>query len=100
MLDPPLLTAGLQVVALGVPPDALIDGPAPGQRARPGDRPAPTCRCSSTAASRRSLDAGAPPEQLERVQATVARLQPAAAQALLAAFRTEMAAAVEETIER
>jgi hypothetical protein len=45
------------------------------------------------------VDAGAPPEQLQRVQDTVARLQPAAAQALLAAFRTEMAAAVEESIE-
>ena len=30
---------------------------------------------------------------------TVGRLQPAAAQALLAAFRTEMAAAVEEAVE-
>jgi len=45
------------------------------------------------------IDAGAPPDQLKRVQDTVARLQPAAAQALLAAFRTEMAAAVEQTIE-
>jgi hypothetical protein len=45
------------------------------------------------------VEAGAPPDQLERVRATVARLQPAAAQALLAAFRTEMAAAVEGAVE-
>lgn len=43
--------------------------------------------------------AGAPPEQLERVRTTVARLQPAAAQAVPAAFRTEMAAAVEGAVE-
>ena len=45
------------------------------------------------------VDAGRAPEQLDRVRDTVARLQPAAAQAVLAAFRTEMAAAVEETLE-
>ncbi len=45
------------------------------------------------------VEAGAPPEQLERVRATVARLQPAAAQALLAAFRTEMAAAVQGAVK-
>ena len=45
------------------------------------------------------LEAGAPPEEFERVQATVARLQPVAAQAVLAAFRTEMAAAVGSAVE-
>jgi hypothetical protein len=45
------------------------------------------------------VESGAPPDQLERVRTTVARLQPAAAQALLAAFRTEMAAAVEGAVE-
>jgi hypothetical protein len=39
-------------------------------------------------------------EQLETVRDTVARLQPAAAQAVLAAFRTEMAAAVEKALEK
>jgi hypothetical protein len=39
------------------------------------------------------------PDQLDQVRDTVARLQPAAAQALLAAFRTEMAAAVAEAVE-
>jgi DNA-binding transcriptional MerR regulator len=39
------------------------------------------------------------PDQLEQVRDTVARLQPAAAQALLAAFRTEMAAVVAEAVE-
>ena len=99
VLDPALLTAGLQVVALGVPPDDLIDAQtrvnehvreiAADLRA---DVPAAAaCRRSSTPARRRT--------SCERVQDTVARLQPAAAQALLAAFRTEMAAAVEEAIE-
>ena len=40
-----------------------------------------------------------PQQQLERIRAVVTRLQPAAAQALLAAFRTEMAAAVEGAVE-
>jgi 5'-nucleotidase len=40
------------------------------------------------------VEAGAPPEQLDDVRAMVERLQPAAAQALLASFRTEMASAV------
>jgi hypothetical protein len=44
------------------------------------------------------LDHGAPPEELDQLRATVTRLQPVAAQALLAAFRTEMAAAVEAAL--
>ena len=35
---------------------------------------------------------------LEQLQATVTRLQPVAAQAMLAAFRAEMAAAVEAAV--
>jgi hypothetical protein len=44
------------------------------------------------------VDAGSPPEQIDAVRTTVQRLQPAAAQALLASFRTEMAAAVETAL--
>jgi hypothetical protein len=44
------------------------------------------------------VEAGSPPEQIESVRTTVQRLQPAAAQALLASFRTEMAAAVEAAL--
>jgi DNA-binding transcriptional MerR regulator len=98
VLDPALLTAGLQVVALGVPPDALIDA----QTRVTGlvrEIAQTYVRMFLDSGQQAFLAAGAPPEQLRRVQDTVARLQPAAAQALLAAFRTEMAAAVEETIE-
>ena len=99
VLDPALLTAGLQVVALGVPPgrpDRRADAGSTSTSARSRR---PTCRCSSTPAGRRSSTPGRRRSSCERVQDTVARLQPAAAQALLAAFRTEMAAAVEEAVE-
>jgi DNA-binding transcriptional MerR regulator len=97
ILDPALLTAGLQVVALGVPPEALIDAQ---ERVNEHVREIAQTyvRMFVRSGMQAFVDAGAPPEQLARVQDTVARLQPAAAQALLAAFRTEMAAAVEETL--
>jgi DNA-binding transcriptional MerR regulator len=98
VLDPALLTAGLQVVALGVPPDALIDAQTR-VNALVREIARTYVQMFLDSGQQAFLDAGAPPEQLRRVQETVARLQPAAAQALLAAFRTEMAAAVEQTIE-
>jgi DNA-binding transcriptional MerR regulator len=98
VLDPALLTAGLQVVGLGVPPDDLIT--AQTQVNEHVREIAHTyVQMFLRSGLEAILDGGAPPEQLERVRNTVARLQPAAAQALLAAFRTEMAAAVEEAIE-
>jgi hypothetical protein len=45
------------------------------------------------------VDAGSPPSGSDQLTRTVARLQPAAAQALLASFRTEMAAAVEQRVQ-
>jgi DNA-binding transcriptional MerR regulator len=98
VLDPALLTAGLQVVALGVPPDALIDAQTR-VNALVREIAQTYVRMFLESGHQAFADAGAPPEQLQRVQDTVSRLQPAAAQALLAAFRTEMAAAVEEAIE-
>src|SRR4051794_19720236 len=97
VLDPALLTAGLQVVQLGVPPVALI---ATQSRVNELVREIATTyvRMYVETGWRAFVDAGAPPEQVEQVQATVARLQPAAAQALLASFRTEMAAAVEAAV--
>jgi DNA-binding transcriptional MerR regulator len=98
VLDPALLTAGLQVVGLGVPPDDLID--AQGQVNEHVRQIARTYVQMFVASGWQAfVDAGAPPEQLERARDMVARLQPAAAQALLAAFRTEMAAAVEEAVQ-
>jgi DNA-binding transcriptional MerR regulator len=98
VLDPALLTAGLQVVALGVPPDDLITAQAAvNEHVREIAQTYVTMFLET--GMRAFVEAGAPPDQLERVRATVARLQPAAAQALLAAFRTEMAAAVEGAVE-
>ena len=98
VLDPALLTAGLQVVELGVAPDQLI---AAQLRVKEHAREIAETYVQMFLRSdwRALVGAGAPPEQLDRVRATVARLQPAAAQALLAAFRTEMAAAVEGAVE-
>jgi DNA-binding transcriptional MerR regulator len=97
VLDPALLTAGLQVVALGVPPEALIEAQTK-VNALVREIAQTYVQMFLDSGEQAFIDAGAPPEQLQRVQDTVARLQPAAAQALLAAFRTEMAAAVEQTI--
>jgi DNA-binding transcriptional MerR regulator len=98
VLDPALLTAGLQVVGLGVPPDDLIDAQTTvKQHVR--EIAQTYVQMFVRTGWQAFVDAGAPPEQLERVRDTVARLQPAAAQALLAAFRTAMAAAVEEAVE-
>jgi DNA-binding transcriptional MerR regulator len=98
VLDPALLTAGLQVMGLGVPPDDLIDAQT---RVNELVREIAQTYVRMFVGSgwRVVVDGGVPPEQLERARDMVARLQPAAAQALLAAFRTEMATAVEEAVE-
>lgn len=97
VLDPALLTAGIQVLGLGVPPEALIAAQAQVTEhvrsiARTYVRMFVETRWQAW------VDAGAPRDQVEEIQATVARLQPVAAQALLAAFRTEMAGAVQEAV--
>lgn len=98
VLNPPLLTAGLQVVALGVPPDRLIEAQS---RVNELVRTIAQVYVEMYLGTgwRTFVEAGAPPEQLEKVRTTVAQLQPAAAQALLASFRTEMAAAVQAAVE-
>ena len=98
VLDPALLTAGLQVLELGVPPGELIAAQTEvNEYVR---KIAETyVQMFLRTGVRAFVESGAPPDQLERVRTTVARLQPAAAQALLAAFRTEMAAAVEGAVE-
>jgi DNA-binding transcriptional MerR regulator len=98
VLDPALLTAGLQVVALGVPPDDLIDAQT---RVNALVREIAQTYVTMFVETglRAFVEAGTPADQLDRVRDTVARLQPAAAQAVLAAFRTEMAAVVGETLE-
>lgn len=98
VLDPALLTAGIQVLALGVPLEALITA----QTAVTGHvREIARTYVQMFVETRWQAwgDAGSPPEQIEEIRATVARLQPVAAQALLAAFRTEMAGTVQEAVE-
>ena len=98
VLDPALLTAGLQVLELGVAPGELIAAQTE-VNAHVQQIAEIYVQMFLRSDWRALLGSGGPPEQLERVRATVARLQPAAAQALLAAFRTEMAAAVEGAVE-
>lgn len=98
VLDPALLTAGLQVLELGVAPAELIA--AQTEVDEHVQRIAETYVQMFLDSDWQALvGTGGPAEQLEQVRATVARLQPAAAQALLAAFRTKMAAAVEGAVE-
>jgi DNA-binding transcriptional MerR regulator len=98
VIDPALLTAGLQVMGLGVPADDLIDAQT---RVNELVREIAQTyvRMFVESGWQALVDAGGPPEQLARAQDMAQRLQPAAAQALLAAFRTEMAAAVEDAVE-
>ena len=95
VLDPALLTAGLQVVELGVPPRALLEA-----QAEVNGHVRDIARAYVAMFLDHGVDAVVPddPAQLGQVAGTVARLQSAAAQALLASFRTAMAAAVEEAI--
>ena len=97
VLDPPLLTAGLQVVALGVPPEDLI---AAQRRVNEHVREIARTYVQMFVETgwRTLVEGGASQESLETIRATVAALPPAAAQALLAAFRTEMADAVAEVV--
>lgn len=98
VLDPALLTAGIQVLGLGVPPEALI---AAQEQVNGHVRDIARTYVQMFVDTRWQawVDAGAPREQIDEIRATVARLQPVAAQALLAAFRTEMAGAVQEAVE-
>lgn len=94
VVDPSLLTAGLQVVELGVPPSVLIDAQS---RVVEHVRAVADIYVSMFLETgwRTLLDGVQPGEELDRVRALVDRLQPAAAQALLASFRTEMATRVQ-----
>jgi len=98
VLDPALLTAGIQVLGLGVPVPALV---AAQMQVTEHVREIARTYVQMFVDTRWQawVDAGAPRDQIEEIQATVARLQPVAAQALLAAFRTEMAGTVQGAVE-
>lgn len=98
VLDPPLLDAGLRGVRLGLPAAALV---AAQQRVVELVEQAAE---AYIAMFRDTVWAdfvaqGTPEDGWERVQEVVAGLQPVAAQALLASFRSAMAAAVAQEVE-
>ncbi|MCW2606107.1 MAG: putative MerR-family transcriptional regulator [Frankiales bacterium] len=97
VLDPTLLAAGLQVVRLGIPPKAVVV--AQQQVVDLVERAAEVY----VAMFRDSLwrdfaDRGAPREEWDRMQTLMESLQPVAAQALLASFRTAMASAIAASL--
>ena len=97
--DPALMVAGLQVVQLGVPPAELIAAQAAvTEHVRAVARI--YVQLYVDTAWRDLVRAGRPDEDLAAVRDIGARLQPVAAQAVLAAFRTEMAAEVQAAVER
>jgi DNA-binding transcriptional MerR regulator len=97
VLDPALLAAGLQVVELGVPPRALLAAQREVVEHVRAAAAAYVGMFVDHGAAQLVADAQADPEQ---AQARVARLQAAAAQALLASFRTAMADAVQEAVQQ
>jgi DNA-binding transcriptional MerR regulator len=97
--DPALLVAGLQVVQLGVPPERLIAAQAEvTEHVRAVARI--YVQLIVDTAWHDIVAAGSPGEDLGAVQDMGTRLQPVAAQAVLAAFRTEMAAEVQAAVAR
>lgn len=98
VLDPTLLSAGLQVVRLGVAPEAVIA--AQKQVVELVEQAAEVyVQMFRTTVWQDFLDAGSPPADWSRLQNLVASLPPVAAQALLASFRAAMAAAVGEEVD-
>jgi DNA-binding transcriptional MerR regulator len=94
VLDPTLLAAGLQVVQLGVPPRALLQA-----QAQVVEHVREIARTYVTMFLETGAEALVEEQQLDQVEGSAARLQAAAAQALLASYRTEMADAVERAVE-
>lgn len=98
VLDPTLLAAGLQVVRLGVDPGALIDA-----QLRVAELVEEAARVYvgmfHSTVWKDFVDAGAPEADWPRLRSTVEQIQPVAAQALLASFRSAMATAVAAELE-
>jgi DNA-binding transcriptional MerR regulator len=97
VLSPTLLRAGLQVVALGIPPDKAVAA-----QLKVGQHAAEVARIYvelfKDTVWRDFDEAGQPAGEWPRVQQAVERVQPVASQALLASFRIVMAAAVESAL--
>lgn len=96
--SPALLRAGLQVVALGIPPELVVQA-----------QQQVTLHAATAARIyvelfrdtvwRAFVDAGQPPTEWPRVQQAVERVQPVASQAMLATFRIAMGQAVAAALE-
>ncbi|MCA1710983.1 MAG: MerR family transcriptional regulator [Actinobacteria bacterium] len=95
--SPSLLRAGLQVVALGIPPEAVVAA-----QLKVNEHAQAAARIYvdmfRDTVWRAFADAGQPEEEWPRVQQAVERVQPVASQAVLAAFRLAMAQAVDAAL--
>jgi DNA-binding transcriptional MerR regulator len=95
--SPSLLRAGLQVVALGIPPEAVVAA-----QLQVNEHAQAAARIYvdmfRDTVWRAFADAGQPEEDWPRVQQAVERVQPVASQAVLAAFRLAMAQAVDAAL--
>jgi DNA-binding transcriptional MerR regulator len=98
VLDPPLLEAGLRGVRLGLPAPELVA--AQQQVVELVEQAAEVyVRMFRETVWAPFVSEGMPEEAWPRIQAVVEGLQPVAAQALLASFRSAMAAAVAQEVE-
>ena len=98
VLDTALLDAGIRGVKLGLPAGALVE--AQRQVVELVEQAADVyVQMFLRTAWQDFLDAGAPEDELPAIQAVVAGLPPVAAQAVLASFRSAMAAAVAEAVD-
>ena len=97
VMSPTLLRAGLQVIALGIPPEKAVAA-----QLKVGEHAAAVARIYvdlfKDTVWRAFDEAGQPADEWPRVQQAVERVQPVASQALLASFRIVMAEAVDAAL--
>jgi DNA-binding transcriptional MerR regulator len=95
--SPTLLRAGLQVVALGIPPEKVVAA-----QQKVAEHAAAAARLYvelfRDTVWREFADAGQPDDEWPRVQQAIERVQPVASQAMLATFRIAMGQAVDEAL--
>ena len=98
VLDPSLLDAGLRGIRLGLPADALV---ATQQRVVELVEQAAQAYVEMFRDTvwKAFVEQGSPEQGWERISAVVEGLQPVAAQAMLASFRSAMAAAVAQEVD-
>ena len=98
VLDPTLLAAGVQVIRLGIDVTHLLDA-----QERVADLVEEAARVYvemfHSTVWKDFVDAGAPEEDWPRLRSVVEQVQPVAAQALLASFRSAMASAVASELD-